>query len=463
MPRFTRIAACFAAIALVGGVAASATAATPEPTQYGTAAASECRGHILNAGPKLRSKAGFRTECIGLIQLGRNWGICIDYGLQGPDGKWGNGPIRSIQDSDVRARVSWLANAYTDDAERSPRQAAALKGAIGRLLSADFRYDWAHSYVGQYRAKDPAVPGRSDEMLAASKAAGDVKATAVLTVKPKPGGVGVVEITAKGAGRAIAGAKVTWSLAGAQTVKASDQTRADGTASIRFTWDGAKAFTVNAAVTSPASDKAVFSTPNSRRKQHLVRGGYSVRTTAQVRYDALLGATVEQNCDTTCDGKPPVTLTAEAGAQATTWQALIGGKVVASLNVAAGRSGTKTFTGMDGDRIALRYRIGKGKWRAAKTTFTVVCPPWPAITVVKTCVCKGAGTVTYEITKPAGIRAYVARFTVNGQTETSDLAGTKTFTAPLTAGTTVELSFSAYDKPGGTELAAGVLDGFTQS
>lgn len=92
-------------------------------------------------------------------------------------------------------------------------------------------------------------------------------------------------------------------------------------------------------------------------------------------------------------------------------------------------------------------------------TFTVVCPPWPAVIVTKTCACKGTGTVTYTVTKPVGIRVYTAQLVVDGVTQPLPLG--KATTVPLKAGTSVQVDFTARDKTGKT-LASGVLDGFTQ-
>ena len=460
MPRFTRVLAAIAAIALIGGVATTATAASPEPTQYGTAAASDCLGLILDAGPRLKAKAGFRTECVGLIKLNGKWGVCIDYGLRGPNGKWGSGPISSINDKRTRERVTWLGNQLDDSLTQT--RAFEIASAIKRVVSADFRHDWP-SYARQPKVS-PAMASRSDRWVEDSKAAGDVKTTAVLVTKPKPGGTGVIVVTTKGAGRPISRAEVKWSTAGIKVTSAAKETRSDGTAALRFTWEGSKALTAKAVVKSAASAKAVFSTPNSGKNQHLVAGGYTVKSTALVRFDSILGAEVTQDCSTNCEGKPPVTLTAEAAAKAATWQALVGGVVKKTLTLPAGKKASALVPGVrDGDRIAFRYRIGKGEWRTSKTTFTVVCPPWPTVTVVKTCVCKGTGTVTYTITKAPGNRPNVARFTVNGDVKTVDLVDTLTFTAPLAPGTSISLGFSAYDKPGGTELATGVLDSFTQN
>lgn len=433
MPRFTKIAALVAATITLGGVA-PAHAATPTPHGPGAAAVEQCHGYLLDAGPRLKKVAGFRTEFIGTIRNGGQCGICPDYGLQGPDGRWTSGSYSWIKDREVRERVAWLANAYWADAAKSDRQAAALKVAINRLLSPDFRADWP-GYAKQLRAKDAGVAPRADEMLTASKAVGTVKMTAVVTSKPKPGGVGVVEVKATGNGRPLAGQPVRWTVANARTVSSSTTTRADGTATLKVAWDGATALQVSAEVTSPEWRKAVYSTPSSGRRQHLLRGSYAVKSAARVRYDAALGVTVTQDCSGTCDGKPPVTFEAEAGATATTWQALVGGKVVKTLAVPAGKKASATFTGADGDVVTLRYRTGKGAWRTAKT-FTVVCPPWPDFKVA--CACDGTFAVVFD--QPSAKHYYTA--TVGSSTVS--LPSKAPVTTPLKTGAAAAITVTAY-------------------
>jgi hypothetical protein len=450
-----KLAAVILASALTLGVAATASAAPTVTTGPGAAAVEQCHGYLVDAGPKtkLRQKAGFRTEFLGTIKLAGQCGVCIDYGLQGPDGRWGTGSVAPIKDRAVRERVAWLANAYWADASTSDRQAAALKVAINRLTSADFRADWA-GYAKQLKGRDPGVAPRSDEMLQASLAAGPVKVTATVAAKPKPGGTGVVEVKALGNGRPLAGQPIRWTVTGARTVSSSATTRSDGTASMRLAWDGAKALQVSADVTSPEWRKAIYSTPTTGKRQHLVRGSISVMSTARVGYDATLGATITQDCSTTCDGRPPVTLAAEAGATDTQWRLndlADHGKQLATLDVKAGTKGSKTFTGADGQKLQPYYRVRVGKgwsaWRAAGKPFNVVCPPWPAISL--DCACSGVLTVT--LTPPAGKRFYSASV----GSKTGPINGRTTLTAPLKTGESAAITVTAYSdakrtKPIGT-------------
>lgn len=468
MPKFTRTCAAIGALALVGGVSTAAAAATPEPT-YRIAAVQH--GYNLKPGPILAKKYGFNSEPVGTIQLNGQVGICYDYGKQSPDGRWATGSIADVPNAATRVQMQFLVNKYWAGALRSDLQAAALKGAVNRLRSAEFRSDWKASYVGQLKKRNPAVVPLSDRMLSEAKSAGPVSVKVAFVSKPTPGVAGLAVAAAKGNGRSFAGQAVTWSVANAAVTSSAKSAAADGTARLRFVPTGAGAVKVTATLVSPEWRIAGYSIPSSGRKQHLIRGAErnTVRTVAAASYDSRFGTTVTQDCSTTCDGKPPITFTAKAGANALKWEAVVGKTVVGKLSVAAGKTAKATFTGRDGQHITFRYAVkvaGKWSgWRTSPSAFDVVCPAWPVVTMTKACACKGPAKVTYTFASPGDKRFRVVTLTIDGTPQAKTLTGKQsvTLSGPIKPGSVVVAEFVAYaDAAHTTNLSSGVLDGFTQ-
>jgi hypothetical protein len=460
MPRFRLIAVSALAALTLGTGTAVAVAAQPErPVTAQTYAVSSAnQGVTVDAGPILRKKYGFRTEWLGTLTVDGHQGICVDYGKRSPDGTWSTGNVPGVSGR-TDQRMAWLVNAYWSQAMSSDKYAAALKSATNRLASAEFRSDWSKSYVKQLKGKG--IVELADDMLAKSNAAGNVAVVGQFADKPLPGGSGTYVVTAKGAGQALAGQRVRFTAKGA-TVGKTATTNSAGKASVRFTRTSVGAVTLRAAVDSPDWRKVYVSSASSGH-QHLIRGGYTVSTSVGGSYDSTFGLTVNQSCDTVCNGRPPVTFTAKASGAPVKWQALAGGKVVKTLTLKAGGSGTAKFTGSDGQRVTFRYSVKTGAnwsgYRVART-FDVVCPPWPAITVTKTCPCKGTPVVTYRFT---GTGRYDV-VTLNGKTAALNPGQKVTLTATAPKGATVTAGFDAYSDAGRTKrVGGGVLDSWMQA
>lgn len=468
MPRFMRITSAIAAVALIGGVATTATAATPNhPNTY--QAAQSGKGYLLKAGPILLKKYGFKTEWLGALEVNGILGDCYDYGKQSPNGSWKTGSIADVSDPVVRTRMQFVSNRYWAAGLTSAKVSAARKSTENRLRSSEFRSDWAKSYVAQL--KGTGVAELSDRMLAEANAnAGPVSLKGAFTSKPAAGVAGTLTLTAISNGHAFPGQSIKWSVTNASTTSASKVTTNSGSALLRFVPNGAGVVKVRATLVTPEWRAARYSTPTTSKRQHLIRAGdhSTVDTVWAGSFDFKYATTVTQDCGVECAGRPPVTFTAQAGLTPVQWRATAGTKTVAALSLKAKASGSKTFTGIDGQKITFAYRVLVGKnwsgWRTA-SSFDVVCPAWPGITPVKVCACKGARTGGYTFTSPGGTRFYTVRLTIGGQAQEKSVAGNEsvTLTGPIADGAHVTADFDAFADSAHTKrLAAGKLDGFIQ-
>jgi hypothetical protein len=159
----------------------------------------------LKPGPILAKKYHFADEHLGFLAVKGRPGICYDYGAEGPDGTNTSGPIAGVPAGKTRDRMQWIANRYWADAQKSDNAAAAYKSAINRIRSAEFRSDWAKSYVGQLKPGHASVITLSDRMLAESaRFAGPAKVTLTFS-KPAPGGVGAALAKVTQAGNPLPG------------------------------------------------------------------------------------------------------------------------------------------------------------------------------------------------------------------------------------------------------------------
>lgn len=446
MPRFTRILfAAVLAVTLSGGLAATgALADTPPPSTIHAVAKEKQLGYWLDAGPRLKAKYGHGKRFFGPIYLDGVLGDCVDYGKADPDGDWSTGAFGHVRGSVLRQQIQWVESKYWTSGLTSKTYAAARNSTVNRLKDADFRFDWARSYVRQFRAKDPRVAALSDRMLAdAKKYAGLVKVSAVFEQgAQKKGDAGAVRVKVTANSRAYPGQALTWKATSARIASAPKATGKDGTALLRVVRTGKAPIVVTAAVVTPDWRRARFSTPTNSGRQHLVRGVGPVTTRVTVSHHA---ASIGMACTGGCDGRPAMTLTSTAGAVATQWRALDGKKQVASLALKVRQTKTARFTGADGHDLTIQYRTKVGaRWTAWRTsqTFEVICPPWPKVTLE--CACDGALTVSLT---PTGSRYYVA--TVG--TKTVPLDGRTTITVPLKRGEAAGITVTAYSDAGRTK------------
>lgn len=264
--------------ASLGCLAVAGAILVPGPAQAAEAPiqAAACRelGYQLDAGPKLKAAAGFRTEWIGNLCVDGRAGICDDYGLSAPDGQWIDKPAKRRPGSDRATQVEqYIANAHPTAMTDSKTTSAAYKSAINRAVSKGFRSDWESTYKPKFRSLDPQVIKLADAWLAdAERNAGPVKVTGGLTSKPLPGGKGRISITATGNGKALTGAQVSWKVSGGKVLTFSKTTTAKGQAVLDFT-RGSGPVSFAAVVTSPEWRTSMWSRPTSGKKQHLIRGG----------------------------------------------------------------------------------------------------------------------------------------------------------------------------------------------
>jgi hypothetical protein len=451
------------AIALVAGAAmfGSTAAASPAqaalaPVEQGYQAQARGLGVTLKAGPILLKKYGFKDEHLGLLSVDGKWGICYDYGKKSPDGDWKSGPIADMKPGRDRDRMQWTANARWAEAQKSDKAAMAYKSTINRIRSAEFRSDWAKSYVPQLKAQGKADwVALSDRWLAESaKYAGQPKLT-IDRNAPAPGGKGVVVVKLTVNGHPYPGMPVKWTSSGVAVTTVGKLTRKDGTASLAFVRSGGP-LSVEAVPTVPEWREAGYTVPSKASIQHLIRGGFSTTLKASTKFDSLAGVSVSQKCDSTCDGKPPVTISAKSNGSPIRWQAVMGGKVMRTLEVASGSGVAKPFTGVDGQDVVLRYSVKVGgKWSAYRyaKTYRVVCPAAPKLTIHAVCDCEGKGLATFTVQAPGGPRSY--EVTVAGATKRIGRTASADFQVPVKELARTEVSWSAFDgskRIGGGEL-----------
>lgn len=466
-PFARRSSAVLLGVALGGSaiVAAPAQAAEkPAPVEQGYRTQARGLGITLKAGPILLKKYGFKDEHLGLLSVNGEYGICYDYGEKSPDGRWTSGPVGDVKPGKARDRMQWTANAHWVEAQKSDKAAAAYKITINWFRSAEFRSDWAKSYAPQLKAQGKASwVAMADQWIEDAETFAGPAKVALDYSRPLPGGKGTAVVKVTQNGKPLSGAAVKWSIAGAAATSAGKTSRKDGTASATFV-RGAGPVSIQVSAVVPEWREAGYTIPSRSSVQHLIRGGFSATVKASASFDSLLGVKAAANCEPFCDGTSTVTMESKASSSPTRVQAISGGKVLATLELAAGKAGKKSFTGRDGQSIGMRYSVRvNGKWSSWRTVkgITVVCPAWPKVTVTKVCACDGPGSASYTLTAPGGSRFYLVD--VNGKR--AKLSGKASTTISLTVpkGTDVSATFTAYADAGHTKkLASGVLDAWTQ-
>lgn len=441
----------------VGATAASAT------TYY---AGTHAVGLTFKGGPGHWSSVWAGTHNNG------KRGFCIDFGLATPN-RAGTTvlsnlivvPGMSLEES---KQAKFIANKFS--ATTSTQLAANASFAIWQLQhDAAFNtwYSWARSTGIVTLARHTAITAirldaqqhgpykmtvSSTKVQVGQKASGPVK---VLGSNGKPAVGRTVTLTATSAKiltvNGVVGSKGTTRSTG---VVFTNQRTNVGKVSFK------------SLLTSPSSATAGISI-SSAGHQRTLSGGYTESAVAYFSYDLTAGKpTVTSVCDTDCDGQSTVTFKYSnvSGAQAIKWTEKVGTTVVATLNVAAGTTGSKAVRLTDGNVITTSYCYTGTVLGGSCTTatvnvagsFEVVCPAWAQGEIKLPCSCDRTKPSSVTLTAPAGSpRFYRGFVSINNGAVTyqADLVNGQVVTIPigtLGVGANVVVSFTVYRDAGHT-------------
>lgn len=258
-------------------------------------------------------------------------------------------------------------------------------------------------------------------------------------------------------GKPAVGKKVTLSTSGLQLATLHRSTLTNSHGQVPFT---GKVTTIGEyridALLEGATSKAVLISHPTRGHQKLAIWVPNKETAhgSTHNHGVTAPASIVATCGTNCHGQAPVTVTKknECGGAPQRLFTYVNGRVKFTVDVAACATAKRTFTGDDNDRVIAKVcyldHVG-GTCQTAQVTvgtYTVVCPPWPKVTITTVCDCdKASSRVTF--TGPAGTRGYKGTVNVNGHTQTVTVANNGSATVDLgtiTTRTTIRTSFTAY-------------------
>jgi len=422
----------------VGATAASATT-------YSTA--TNAVGRTFKGGP---GHAG--PVWAGTWLNGGKKSFCNDFGLATPNSAGTTILTSAVLIPRMTAEQSKQAKfiANKDAATTSPELAANSAFAIWRI-QADPAFN---TYYAAARASGVITLARHNAInaiLLDAQQHGPYQMTLVTTkVQVGQKGSGTVKVLGSN-GKPAVGRTVTLTATNAKILTVNG---------VVFTYQRTNVGTVSfkALLTSPSSATAGISI-SAAGHQHTLSGGYTESAVAYFSYALTPGQpTTTSVCNTDCNGISTVTFSFSnpSGAQAVKWTEKVGTAVVATLNVAAGTTGSKVVQLADGNVITTSYcytgTVLGGSCTTATFnvagTYEVVCPAWAVATFTVSCNCT-AKTSSATITAPAGSPRYYRGFvSINGVvTQTQDLVNgqvTIIKSGTLSAGSTVIVSFTAF-------------------
>jgi hypothetical protein len=393
------------------------TAKASAPNANWTARVSNAYGYNLLAGPHLRPLS--RYEFMGSLHNSGKLGYCIEYAKRlGPEQPWQQVPAGTV----AWQQIAYTVNAWGNTTSRT--QAAAVNDALNRLSgNRNYALD-RPGYVAQLNRIDRRVVPLSNLYVQQAQLYHGPYRASMRATPVQVGQQGQAVFTVIAAtGRGVPGALVRLAYSGA-TGPAGGRAAANGTLTVRFTRTSTSPVTITGTGYQLGQSSLLFISRPPAGYQRLVavstvpRVSVSARTTFQL---GVSGPTVQVDCNTNCEGHPPVTLTFTnaAGAATTQYYPVRGGVADTRYSVvlAGGQRGSLSFIGTHREGVGWAYRVYYGgRWGdiivVTNRLFIVDCPPLPTLHFEGECFCIGK-TATFSI--PTNTTRDAQAIYINGQ------------------------------------------------
>jgi len=405
-------------------------------------------------------------------------GFCIDFGKTTPNQKGSSlstGTISGMSAEETK-QAKYIANKYDDN--QSNQSAANAGLAIWRL-------ERDANFVTWYKASrhSGVITARREQdinaILADAAQHAPYKMT-VVTDKVQVGqtGKGTVQVLGSN-GKPAANREVTVTSGQSKILKgAKGNTGSNGLLGFTYLRTHTGKVTFNATLITDSSSRARVSLSQAGH-QRTLSGVDTEKKVASWDYKLTVeGAQISSSCPSDCDGKPTVTFkfTNHSGTQSIKWVEKVDGKVVAILSAKPGAPGTAKAELKDGDIIDGSSYCYTGSvlggscttsWVIVPVHYEIVCPAWASGELTLPCNCTPNLKGKVTLTSPSGSRRFYTGFvSINNKVAyQGNLVGGQNATistGPAAAGTTVVVSFTAYQDAAHTiPLASHVLQDVT--
>ncbi|GAA3633317.1 hypothetical protein [Microlunatus ginsengisoli] len=363
-------------------------------------------------------------QWIGTWRITDGTGFCIEFDKDHPDSTGagtlhGRVPGMSAEESE---RVKYVANHYGLTTSKVDGAAAAIYVWKTQNTS---RFNSFYAKLLKKKMVSKAIRDRVSQIAAEAANHGPYKLSMTMgSGLPGQTVSGVVTIKATN-GKAVAGRTVALTAKSAGTVAGQDKaSNAKGQLRFSVKVTGTGTVRIDAKLTTPAAGGVWITRPTSGHQRLVLAGKATESATATVSsHRSTTGPSLASACTGNCGGAAPVTLTASNPCGAATLREIVyvDGKALTdgTLDVAACKTGTKTFTVTDDAVVTTKYcyLAAGGTCAGAPTTnsgsLTVTCPPLPTYRFSATCPCGKDRQLTYEVQAPAGSRrSYAVTLTV---------------------------------------------------
>jgi hypothetical protein len=320
-------------------------------------------------------------------------------------------------------------------------QAAAVRLALLKIIGA---------HLPQAKALPASVKATADNYVAlAKKYHGPYVTSVTFGTKVLDGQIGTAQVTVNSAAhQPVPGLTVALRASNA-TVPASVTTAANGLAEFQYVRTGTGMVKIVARASSVPPTSLLASQP-AGGQQLLLGSGLPTIETASAAYQLTPGGpTVSYSCTSACNGQPPVSVQFCNPAEVvpTKYTVYDNKRAVAVAKFdPSSQPACQTVTVTIDDTHVVTFSVAyfvKNKWShrvALPGSFTVDCPPWPAVSLSMTCNCV-SGQLQMAIS-PNATHAEEIIYSVNGgppQTSVGQPGQPVTVTVPLdrSASTTV--------------------------
>lgn len=431
--RVTSVAAAAVATALLAtGLTVASSAPTVAATPY---------GFSLKAEPHHTISSKFWTGQFG------DGSFCNDYNARQPSSP--TGTVAANRLPTMPNQAASLAAATIIDVWGDPgrlmtngnMQMTAVRFALFQLQGDKKFLADLPGYYRQLGAKTPTIKALVAQMIGIGRAAAEngglkpfVSATHVL-----PGGLSTVTVSVKAGVIGVPNIPIRLAVTGGSANRLTGVTGKTGTASFAVR-AGVSGVTIKPTLRLPAATIKANNPPKGY--QHLYKPMWR-NVTISTSFQRTLDLTVGYDCSIVCDGKPPVTYTAKAGASRTQWEGLVDGVRVSGVDLVAGStSASRSFVAADNKTVTLRYRVLIGTtWSAWRNHSTMVidCPPVIQVTFQATCLCNGANAT---FSTPVNTTGHTQKVIVGAQ-EFEVLPGASLTTQSITLSSGLTISVSA--------------------
>lgn len=383
-------------------------------------------------------------------------GLCVDFHLVAPNSS-GTSTITKVPGVTAKKSkaIFWISQTYGQGTNA---------GVVASAAWATWKLKGGKSFntYSAYAAKQDianAMRNRADNMIRQAYEAISPKVS--VTLKPVEVGKtsrGVVSVTGT-TGKGLKGVKLNLVVnAKGKLDKRAGTTNKAGRLFFNLTKTDVGRVRVVAKATVPNVNKAVLTQPSAGR-QRVITAKYTIVKRASTGYDKRAGAaSINDVCDTNCDGVAPTTFQSCNAKGASTIKYIFtnqNGNQVTTLVVKGGTCNKKTVKVKDGTQISQAYCYTNAnnvcltdKVKVGKT-YEIVCPPWVDVSGSFDCPCEGGMKYKIDLTAPGGVRYYNAIVTVDGNVIGGVQKLGKNGTASVSnvtvnSGQTLKVTYTAY-------------------